>query len=174
MLWVGIDPGKQGAIAALDENGRVVFIADMPLDEEGELDYLNMGDVFAGLLNFDESLDVTMEKVRPMPHFSAGKKIGHSSIGGFKLGENYGAWRREIGAYKIKPHLVDPSSWKRIMLAGLPPGKESSVKMAERMWRHNEASFRTPRGRLLDGRAEACLLAELGRRTWRLSHGIGA
>jgi hypothetical protein len=53
----------------------------------------------------------------------------------------------------------------------MPKGKKTSVDHASRLFPAFAHLFRGPKGGLLDDRAEAVLLAELGRRTWRLSHG---
>jgi hypothetical protein len=173
MLFVGIDPGKLGAVGAIDPAGHVVCVRDMTLDQDDQLDYDAMGTIFEELAGLGHGLDVTIEEVRPMPHWSKGKAIGHDTNSAFKLGASYGAWRREVSSRGIKPHLYSPSKWKGIMLGGLEKGKEAAVGHAIRIFPASADLFRTKRGRLLDGRAEALLLAELGRRIYRLSHGIG-
>ena len=174
MLFVGIDCGKLGAVGAIDQGGRIVRVRDMTLDQDDQLDYDAMGAIFDELSGLGHGLDVTIEEVRPMPHWNKGKAIGHDTNSAFKLGASYGAWRREVSSRGIKPHLYSPSKWKGIMMAGLAKGKEAAVEHAIRVFPGSEALFTTKRGRLLDGRAEALLLAELGRKTWRLSHGMTA
>jgi len=169
MLFVGIDCGKHGATFAINQERRVVLVRDQPLDENEQLDYDAMGSIFDALLGLDKCLDVSIEEVRPMPHAIKGRPVAHDTNSAFKLGASYGAWRRELASRGIRPHLYPPSKWKPMMLAGLPKGKESSVEQAERVFPTAAHLFRGPRGGLLDGRAEASLLAELGRKMWRLS-----
>jgi len=56
-------------------------------------------------------------------------------------------------------------------LGGMPKGKKTSVDHASRLFPAFAHLFRGPKGGLLDDRAEAVLLAELGRRTWKMLHG---
>lgn len=170
MLFVGIDCGQRGAVGALTADGRVARAIDMTLDADHQLDFEAMGGIFDELLRLDTCLDVTIEEVRPMPHWSKGGKIGHDTNSAFKLGASFGAWRREVASRGIHPKLYLPARWKGLMLGGLEKGKEAAVEHAVRLFGHPEL-FRTKRGRLLDGRAEALLLAELGRRTWRMTRG---
>jgi hypothetical protein len=171
MLYAGIDAGQKGAVGAIRPDGKVVLVRDMPLTEDGELDFGLAHNIFDELLDLDPCIDVTIEAVHPMPHREEGVAVGHGTISAFKLGMSYGGWRAELASRKIRPNLYKPAAWKLMMMAGLPKGKLAAVQQAERLFPGAAHLFRTKRGRLLDGRAESLLLAELGRRTWRLSHG---
>lgn len=172
MLFVGIDCGRLGAVGALSLEGAIVRVRDMPLTDDDELDFDMMGDIFDELLTLDSCLDVTIEKVQPMPHRENGVPVGHGMIAAFKLGASYGSWMREVASKGIRPNLYPPATWKAQILGGLPKGKQAAVDQAVRIFRCSPDLFKTKRGRLLDGRAESLLLAELGRRTWRLTHGM--
>ena len=171
MIFVGVDAGKYGAVGAVNADGTKVRVWDMPLDKDNQLDFRAMGRAFDELLAFDSCLDVTIEAIKPMPHKIDGVRVGRGSISSLKLGISYGAWRREIASRGIVPHCVDPARWKAIMLGGLPKGKQTSVDHASRLFPSFAHLFRGPKGGLLDDRAEAVLLAELGRRTWKMLHG---
>lgn len=171
-LFVGIDCGLHGAVAHLDPSGQHGGARDMPLDD-GELDYVRMGDLLGELFEADHDLRVVIEEIAPMPHRVAGVPVGRGSIAAVKLGASYGAWRREIARLGLTPTCYAPARWKAIMLGGIPrqPGEQKrvAVEHACRLFPGAAKLFRGPRGGLLDGRAEAMLLAELARRTWRLT-----
>lgn len=169
MLFVGIDCGKEGATFAINEARKVLLVRDQPLDENDQLDYDAMGAIFDALLGLDKYIDVSIEEVRAMPHAIKGRPVAHDTNSSFKLGCSYGAWRRELASRGIKPHLYPPTKWKPMMLAGLPKGKLSSVEQAERVFPTAAYLFRGPKGGLYHDRAEAALLAELGRKMWRLT-----
>ena len=88
-----------------------------------------------------------------------------------ELGRSCGIWEGILGTLGIPYSKVMPNVWKPAMLAGLPSGKQTSVEQAIRLF--PDASVRSrlygPRGGIIDGRAEALLLAEYSRRHWRLS-----
>lgn len=175
-LFVGIDCGLDGAVGWLDPSGRHGGVRDMPtlrVDDGRELDYARMGDILGNLYERDRDLRVVIEEIAPMPHRVAGVAVGRGSISAVKLGASYGAWRREVARLGIIPTLYLPSRWKAIMLGGLPkkPGEQKrvAVDQACRLLPWAAHLFRGPKGGLLDGRAEALLMAELCRRTWKLA-----
>lgn len=72
-LFLGIDPGWRGAIAALEADGSVSFLQDCPLLATE-----------IGRFNFDPSAIALIEKVNPFYKSSAKSA--------FTFGENFGAW----------------------------------------------------------------------------------
>lgn len=161
MIFVGIDPGKHGAIAWMDGERREVHVRDCPLDGD-EYDFLAMRDLLSeiGVLH----MAVTMEQVHAMP------RDGKCSA--FSFGVGYGAWLALVGGVlRIQPTLVSPQTWKRTMLAGIANDKAAEARvLAARMQGHDiEAMVRGPRGGLKDGRVDAIFLAEYGRLTWKLA-----
>ena len=159
MIFVGIDPGKHGAIAWLDGERKIVEARDCPL-VDGEYDFQAMRDLLSELMTL--RMAVTIEAVHAMP--TDGK------CSAFSFGVGYGAWLALVGGVlRVRPTLVPPASWKRTMLSGLPSGKLAAVQQAERLFPSVASQLRGVRGGLKDGRAEALLLAEYGRRTYQLS-----
>ncbi|HLA81873.1 MAG TPA: hypothetical protein VJP78_09715 [Thermoleophilia bacterium] len=144
--WIGIDPGREGAYAILTEHGA--FVLDLPwigkdLDIGLIKRWLPSGEVRAAI-----------EQSQPMPR--QGAVSAHTT--GYGMGMLVGLF---LGM-GIPFETVRPAIWKKAM--GIPPksDKGASVQLARRLF--PAANLVTPRGRLLDGRAEALLLAEWIRR----------
>jgi hypothetical protein len=165
MLFVGIDPGKHGAVAWMDGARSVVEVHDCPLTD-GEYDYQAMRDLIGQACNIGNV--VTMERVHALP--TDGK------CSAFSFGVGYGAWLALIGGVlRVTPNLVDPRAWKRTMLAGVPNDKAAEAKALKQRFQGHPvcAQLHGPRGGLRDGRVDALLLAEYGRLAWKLSGGRG-
>jgi crossover junction endodeoxyribonuclease RuvC len=152
--FFGIDPGASGAVAILTEEGHFVKVFDMPVLE------MKVGKaikrrVSADLLAHEVSLYpnaiAMLEQVSAMPG------QGVSSM--FAFGESYGIVKGVFAAFKIPAHLVTPNKWKKAM--ELNASKDGSRAKAIQMWPEQAAMFKRVKD---DGRAEACLLAEFGRR----------
>jgi hypothetical protein len=158
MIFVGIDPGKLGAVAWMDGERKVVEVRDCPLDG-GEYDFQGMADI---VRRFPTSTTVTMESVHALP------SDGRCSA--FAFGAGYGAWLGILGAFAMTPNLVSPQTWKRTMLAGIANNKAAEAQaLKQRFQGHPVCSqLHGPRGGLRDGRVDALLLAEYGRVTWKL------
>ena len=154
MIYVGIDPGLSGAVAAIDDEGPL-WVEDTPTCKVEDKNKYLVG-AMAGLLkSFAERTDVlvVLENVHSMP------KQGVASS--FSFGEGKGMWEGILGAYNIPFDLVSPQRWKKEIMAD--QGKEKSAARFKAM-----ALFPTlaERFKLVkhDGRAEAILMAEYGRR----------
>lgn len=139
--FVGIDPGKSGALAVI---GSITHI--VPFDKET---YVNT--LFAW--KNDISL-VVLEHVGPMP------KQGVTST--FKFGENFGWLQGVLDAFGIPYELVRPQKWKREF--SCTSDKNTSIEVAKRLFPH-ASLLRTPKcSKPDDGIAEALLMAEYARR----------
>lgn len=154
--FFGIDPGASGAVAILTEEGHFVKVFDMPVFK------IKVGKaikrrVSADLLAHEVSLYpnavAVLEQVSAMPG------QGVSSM--FAFGEAYGIVKGVFAALKIPAHLVTPGKWKRSM--ELSANKNGSRAKAIEMWPEHASYFKRVKD---DGRAEACLLAEFGRRNF--------
>lgn len=164
MIYAGIDPGLSGAIAWILPDGTWEG-ADAPLakyHEKRELDAHGAAELLRRLATAGQphgGVLVTIEAVHSMP--------GDGRVGDFSFGDGFGVWRGVAGALGYQLERVAPATWKKRMLDGLPPGKHSSILLAERLFKCGDW-LRGPRGAELDGRAEALLLAEYGRRVDKL------
>lgn len=123
---VGIDPGLSGALAALDAQGRVLEVADMPVLTTGNgrsvLDVVQLRALLLRLLPFR---GVWVEQVSAMPT--------DSRVSAFSFGRSVGALEACCVLCALPLHRVSPQAWKRA--AGLPAGapKAASVETAQRL-----------------------------------------
>lgn len=173
----GIDPGQGGAVVFITTEHHdqavhpppALHIHDTPLVGDAEYDVGAMADLFRPYLH--QSLQVVMEKVHSMP------TQGVRSM--FSMGYGFGLWRGIMAALHVPYELVTPQAWRKAMLAGLPNGagekdqakrkrilKQTSVQQAQRLAPRYATEFVGPKGGLLDGRAEAYLMAEYLRRRY--------
>jgi crossover junction endodeoxyribonuclease RuvC len=165
MIFVGIDPGVTGALAAI-HGQDVVMLADAPvvwagkrripavreMDEllvslRGQLTVINGGDIC-----------VAIEKQQAMP------KQGVVSM--FGLGRGYGIWEGLIAARHWPYTLVSPRDWHKVILCGMPTGgkqsKGSARIVAGRLFPLAETRLGE---RQSNDRSDALLIAEYARRT---------
>lgn len=162
MIYIGIDPGKAGAIAFL-EDGPIRAVP-MPLikhlrgqgrdefDLRALSDLLDTGDGFA-----------TVERGQPLP-----PKLG-GGVANYQRGYSRGIIEGLLVALRIPYQLVAPRRWQAVMHEGTPAAdtKVRSIMAAERLFPDvsllRSVGCRKPD----DGMAEALLLAEFGRRAHR-------
>lgn len=145
MNYIGIDPGKKGAIAVIDGTGEHEAFA-VPFSEQNYLSVLRDTDP-------SESI-VVLEKVGAMP--------GQGVTSMFNFGQNFGWIEGVLEALRFPYELVAPQRWKREFY--LTHDKQASVRAAQRLF-PGVSLLVNPRCRVEnDGMAEALLLAEYARR----------
>lgn len=147
MKCIGIDPGRNGAIALYDSNELAVTrVLLMPYDGK-ELDCAAVRDF---VLESGASV-AALERQHSMP------KQGVSSI--FTTGESYGCLRATLVCCNI-PYITPlPSRWLKSTLTGVPgDGKGRNIAAAKRLFPSLDL---TPgrRRKPHDGIADAALLA---------------
>lgn len=175
MIIVGIDPGQQGALAMIDTKKKKEWIIDMPLLPEKDIDAKELFQMFQGIKH-SSGLYVVIEKAQSMP--------GQSSVAMFNYGGGYHTILAVLRILDIPFEEVRSNKWKvEFGLSGLKLKKDKSVKLtkeeknaakkqrkemavkiAMQMFPKLKHEFATERGKLLDGRAEALLIAEWARR----------
>lgn len=143
MIYIGIDPGKKGALAEI--RGECIGFA---LFEDG-----HYADVLKGVLEVD-SVRVCLEHVGAMP--------GQGVTSMFNFGQNFGYIKGLLEAYQISYELVRPQKWKKEF--GITGDKNSSVEVCKRLF-PGVSLRRTERCRKDDdGMAEALLMALYAKR----------
>ena len=178
MIFVGIDPGKKGAIGFIFPWTQRVTVRPMPILPAGVLngkrrgrDEYDLTDIRTILRGLEHSADydisprgifVTVEKSQPMPPTVKG-----GTVANFNRGVCRG-WEWMLVALQISYQLVAPVTWQRQMHAGTPGAdtKQRSLIAAKRLF-PDVSLKRTERSRKDDdGCADAILLADFGRRTY--------
>lgn len=154
MRVLGIDPGATGALAVVD-GLDLVALHDMPFFEVSrgrgkrkEVDVRTLAEILASV-----SVNaIYMEKV--------GGMTGDGAAEAFQFGRSAGAAEalaKQLGARFV---FVTPPVWKRAMgLIGT--AKDDARHMASNLWPAKAAEFARKKD---DGRADAALVAEYGRR----------
>lgn len=147
-MIVGCDPGKSGALARLDDHGRLLEVADMPV----------VGPIISATLldeivhnwidpMFDPPYGVAViEDVHAMP------KQGVSSV--FSFGRALGVAEGVLCGNGLSVRYVSPAKWKRAL--GLTADKGVSRRRAIELWPDQAKAFARVKD---DGRAEAALIA---------------
>lgn len=163
---VGIDPGLHGAIISINEKDDVVVIQviDMPTirNTKTKLRYDVKGivEVFNRLIHGRADM-VFIEKAQILPRgFTIKSNVGLAFCEGVFTGL--------FEAFDIKYTMVNPQQWhKHFGISGKKGNtKEQSMIIASKLYPTVE--FKTPKGRILDGRADALLIATYGK--WRVEN----
>ena len=149
-LYIGVDPGASGALAALTEDRRIESIIDMPMIKKGLVDGAAVarwvGEVRSAYRT-DRIVGARVEQVSAMP------RQGVASS--FNFGSAYGGVVSALHACKVPIDFVTPAKWKRDMK--LEAAKDASMRMVAMKWPDRvEEYFKRMKD---DGRAEAALIA---------------
>lgn len=148
---VGIDPGKNGAIAVLDGYGELRWIDDMPV----------IGNTVSGILVCDSieaafhdggqvmgegDTVAVVEQVHSMP------KQGVASS--FDFGKSYGIVLGVLAGCRVRVEHVPPTRWKKALR--LTADKEQARRRAIERWPREADLFKRKKDA---DRAEAALIA---------------
>ena len=144
MIYLGVDPGKSGAIVAIIDDDIVHARNDWT--ERDVSDWLS--DVMAPDEDaLPQRVYATLEQVSAMP------KQGVSST--FKFGQSYGFLRGLLIAHHIRFETVTPAKWQAAMKCRSGGDKNVTKARAQELFPDHKWTHRT---------ADAVLLAEYGRR----------
>lgn len=144
MIYIGIDPGKDGAMAFLWNHEETPEI--WPFHAET---YKSVFTRWKG-----DAMRCCMERAGAMP--------GQGVTSMFKFGENYGFIQGLLAAYSIPYETITPRKWKKEFQ--ITADKNTSISVCRRLF--PAVSLRRTRRcqKDHDGMAEALLLAEYARR----------
>jgi len=151
MLFLGIDPGLDGALAVVNERGEFMQVDDAPTTRKGKRDYLLQDMVL--LLDTITHLDgvqAGIERVHAFP--------GQGVTSMFSMGHGFGIWKGILATCDIPFVLIEPAVWKRSS-GLLGKDKEASRLLAQQRWPTAPLSLKK-----FHGRAEALLIADYTRR----------
>lgn len=144
MIYIGIDPGKGGAMAVIADGMVQTFLFD-------ERDY-NL--VLQSLSNTKQQTKCCLERV--------GAMSGQGVTSMFNFGENFGFIRGLLHANRIPYELVTPQKWKKEF--GVTADKNTAIEICQRLF-PDVSLFKSERSKKPhDGIAEALLIAEYARR----------
>ena len=100
------------------------------------------------------NIELWLEKSQAMPD--------QGGVSNFNYGMGFGILQACAVCNSIPLNLIHPVTWKKAIMFGQGKEKDAAVYRAQQLF--PGIVFRGPRGGLLDGRAEALLIAEYGRR----------
>lgn len=150
IVFVGVDPGLSGAIAAINQRRKVLFVDFFPVTETSkspvyrdvkdrktgevvrkriqgkkrELDFVALSRLVARIAALSGDKCGMVEQV------TAGglRKMGATSA--FSFGGAYSAVRQCLADYKISFELVSPRVWQDNQLTGIIHGDSSALRAA--------------------------------------------
>ena len=164
MLFVGIDPGKQGALAALDTDAlRRPALFSMPLMDTKVglkaggfrqcIDVYELNALFRAWDKDNENMHVVVEELWGFGTFASGLP----QQGQWNFARDYGAIQASLIALQIPHTMVAPQVWqKSVQKTG---GKEGSIIRALSLFPESQPDLRVSAKSYHDGKAEALLLA---------------
>lgn len=156
MIYIGIDPGKNGGIAVIhDKLPKLLDISVYKYSDDNLIDFIDVctkGSCIA--VHRDEEIKCVLEKVNAMP--------GQGVVSMFNFGQNFGFIQGVLKAYEISFELVPSQKWKKEF--SVTSDKNTSIEVAKRLFPgvNLKATERCKKDH--DGMAEALLMAEYGRR----------
>lgn len=159
MVYIGIDPGLDGAIVALDANSKIVEVVDaktLTVSANKAKRSLSAAMMVSTLRRMTRCTGavIAIEQWLTMPKQGAVSAATGGSGWGYYIGI--------LAALGVPYVVAHPLTWQRAILSRCPgKGKGRAVAYAERRW--PQLVLHTERGRLLDGRADAVCLAEYAR-----------
>lgn len=147
MLYIGIDPGKNGGIGLIETDGdEIKSYKTFAYD-----DLKMIATVYVLKPNRTRTV---VEKVGAMP--------GQGVISTFNFGKNFGFILGVLESFEFPYELVSPQKWKREF--GVTADKNTSIEVCKRLFPGVNLK-RTDRCKNdHDGMAEALLMAEYARR----------
>jgi len=135
MIYLGVDPGASGAVAAIDDLGHVVRVVKNCGTER---------DTFEAFIGYETSeLIAVIEQVHSMPEQGVASS--------FKFGQSYGFLRGCLIGAGIRFSEVTPRQWQMAMKCLTKGDKNVSKARAQQLF---------PREKITHATADALLLAE--------------
>ena len=161
-LFIGVDPGLSGGVALINERSCLVSVQDTPTmmvkkSNGGNKNTYVVSQMVALLEAMKASGDIACAAIE----YQASRP-GQGAPATFSQGYGYGLWIGVLSSQRIPYEIVMPQAWKKAM--GIPPKSDKSASIIKALQLFPHAPLTTQRGRELDGRAEAIMIAEFLRR----------
>lgn len=157
MMYIGIDNGLSGGIAAVESPGELLKLWTMPTRNKSKGNEVD-GEFVASF--FDQWMrdDITVIVETP-GKFAKGVQAISS------MWDSYGCIRGILESRGIRHHRITPQSWQKVMLVGCKAGdtKPAALAKARQLW-PDENWLASPRcSKPHDGMIDAALIAEYAR-----------
>lgn len=158
MTIIGIDPGKSGALVALQPEGVRYWFTDRAFTAKigrgSKTDY-KPGSMAQALRSLKGEATAFIERQGAQPK--------QGGVSNFTTGRGFGLWEGILSALEIPYHIVISQEWESVILKGIPgEGKARSIFAAGRLFPELDL---VPEGCRVasDGLADALCLASYGR-----------
>lgn len=151
MIYIGIDPGKNGGIALINSISPEINNTVHIFSEDTLIECISEVCEYVG---GSENIRCVLEKVNAMP--------GQGVVSMFNFGQNFGFIQGVLKSFGIPFELVPPQKWKKEF--SVTSDKNTSIEVAKRLFPgvNLKATERCKKDH--DGMAEALLMAEYARR----------
>jgi hypothetical protein len=169
--FVGVDPGKDGAIVGLDEHGALVTMTCMPVvgAQKRLYDVQEVASLIYHLWqgNGDDSgLPPVwfIEKQQPLP-----SKMG-GAIANYQRGYALALFEGALAAARVPYHVISPGTWQKTMLRDVSASdtKARAYIVAQRLFPNVEWRKSPLAKKPHDGLVDAALIGVYG---WRWTQG---
>lgn len=144
MIYIGIDPGKSGGFAIIDD-GLIITHA---YNDEDFVRYME------SVSKSGENAIACLEQVGAMP--------GQGVTSMFSFGKSAGFLEGVMQAFGIKYQLIRPQTWKKEF--GLNSSKQKSIDVCRKLFPEISLLRTEKCKKPHDGMAEALLMAEYAKR----------
>ncbi|MFA5035679.1 MAG: hypothetical protein WC479_00680 [Candidatus Izemoplasmatales bacterium] len=124
-IYVGFDPGKAGAFAAISENGECMTEHTYPMSGDNEINLSELASLLK-LLQEQGTVQATIEKVHSMP--------GQGVASMFSFGMTTGMIHGVVAALGIPRFLVSPQTWKKKILYDTVKDKNAAIEYCARVY----------------------------------------
>lgn len=150
-IYLGIDPGLKGALAAVREDGCLLYVDDTPSAKVTRGNDYVVGAMVslarvASIHGDVAAVGIELQGARPGEHRGSGVKIGRGQ----------GIWEGIVAALGYGYQIVAAGSWKRTAAIASGSPKGASRLAASQRWPEQADLFARVRD---DGRADAALIA---------------
>jgi crossover junction endodeoxyribonuclease RuvC len=150
MIYIGIDPGLDGAIACFDPDKGHLSVVDMPVVEmlrNGKKKREVSAQMLSQLIRVVEHpCTATFERVNAMP--------GQGVTSVFSFGRSSGIVEGVLAAFAIPTSIITPQTWQKA--ADVRGGKDGSRQRAAELFPAYAGLFARKKD---DGRADAACMA---------------
>lgn len=163
MIFIGIDPGLNGALAHINDVGNFATVQPVQTITRAKGNSFKREYNVAAMIGFLNEIEnkfvhtfCTIEAVHAMP--------GQGVTSMFSMGYGFGLWVGILTSLRIPFQFVTPQAWKKAMLYGTGKDKEASRLKAIQLFPQVADQLALKKD---EGKAEALLIAEYGRRLYR-------
>lgn len=161
--YVGIDPGKIGAVVLLAPSGNLIksWVAPMVSGRtkaKADYDIPGMRTILQALA--PRNVFVFLEKSQTLP-----PKMGGGSAN-FHRGRSFSLWEGLLAGLFIRYEIVGPQKWQKTMFSGMDyrDTKQAALLIAGRLWPKENWLASSKSRKPHEGLIDAALIGEFGRR----------